>query len=64
MVRKYVTIKGKKTDDGSAIFQFERVSAKIPFGLRPRKKNLERIGVHDGMGDRSPNQLLAELTAH
>ena len=27
-------------------------------------KNLERIGVHDGMGDRSPNQLLAELTAH
>ena len=28
------------------------------------KKDLERIGVHDGMGDRSPNQLLAELTAH
>ena len=28
------------------------------------EKNLERIGVHDGMGDRSPNQLLAELTAH
>ena len=28
------------------------------------EKNLERIGVQDGMGDRSPNQLLAELTAH
>ena len=27
-------------------------------------KNLERIGVHDGMGDRLPNLLLAELTAH
>ena len=29
-----------------------------------KNKNLERIGVHDGMGDRSPNQLFAELTAH
>ena len=27
-------------------------------------KNLERIGVHDGMCHRSPNQLLAKLTAH
>jgi len=31
---------------------------------RDGEKNLERIGVHDGMCDRSPNQLLAELTAH
>ncbi len=28
------------------------------------EKNLEKKGVHDGMGDRSPNQLLAELTAN
>ena len=28
------------------------------------EENLERIGVHDGMGDRSPNQLLAKLTTH
>ena len=27
-------------------------------------KNLERIGVHDGMGDRSPNQLLTKVTAN
>ena len=31
---------------------------------RDRKRKSGKNRVHDGMGDRTPNQLLAELTAH
>ena len=45
---------------------FEGLSHLAPFflGLSHSYKNQERIGVHDGICDRSPNQLLAKLTAH
>ena len=42
------------------IFDNRDLGMRVPFTY----KNLESIGVHDGMGDRSPNQLLANLTAH